>query len=578
MEFDVIIKNATVYDGCGNKPYNKDIAIKSGKIKVIGDISNAIGKTVIDAHNKVLCPGFIDVHSHADLVIHRENHHKILEPLLRQGITTFVGGNCGIGLAPYLDNNKSTALQYLEAMTGESQDSFIKWNTIKELFDILNQQGMVLNCGFLVPHGLLRIAAKGLENKTASDDEIKIMKNLLEEGLDAGALGMSTGLMYVPGLASDENELLQLAKILTPKDAVFTSHIRSYSNTLQQAIDELITISKKTGTRIQISHLFWLPHINLIIDRFTQSLLRVGAEIYKYIKLPLPLDIAMKQKMDYLGEIIKEGIPLGIDAMPTGTGFTHALAFFPPWSLEGGHEKIIKRIANKTIRKQIYQSIKNGKSIWPHRGRDTWSMNFFKVMGFQSVYLMSVVSEKNKQYEGKHFLQIASERKQHPFDAVCDILIEENGRVLVFETPTYPGDEFAERGGYAAICDPNVSIATDTILIGFGKPSHLFYDCYPKLMAKYVRKEKLLSLEEAIRKATSLPASQLCIKNRGIIKKGNWADLVIFDPNTICSHSTPMEPDNFPDGVEYVMVNGHLAVTPEGYFPEPRSGQIITRF
>ncbi len=577
MTYDIIIDNATIYDGTGRLPYTADVAIKSGRIQDIGQLEDARAKTRIDAGRKALCPGFIDVHSHADLVIHSGDHHKTLEPLLRQGITTFVGGNCGAGLAPFTKKFRKDGLIYMSLFVGEDQEPFVTWNSTAEFMEVLEKRGMVMNAALLTPHGQLRIGAMGLINRLAEKSEVETMKRHLSESLEAGALGMSTGLQYFPGLACDEDELTDLARIVRKSEGVFTSHLRSYSNTLPQAIEEIMSISRKTGVRIQISHLFWLPNVNVLVDRAVSEVLRTGAAVYKRLKLPIPLDLAMRDKLARMGKAIDDGLPMGMDAMPTGAGFTHAFAFMPPWSLEGGKEKVINRFADPETRQKIHRSIMRGKSIWPHREPDTWSMNFFKVMGFKAVHLMGVKSDANKKYEGMNFAAIGKAMGKHPFDAVCDMLLEEDGNVLVYETPTWPGDEFAERSVYASVSDPNVSVVTDTLLLGLGKPSHLFYDCYPKLLSKYVRDEKHMSLPEAIRKSTSLPAAQLGIKNRGLIRRGYWADLVLFDPDEIKSNSAPMQPDVFPSGIEYVMVNGHPVVTPSGYAPQPRKGKLIRR-
>ncbi|KPA14947.1 amidohydrolase family protein, partial [Candidatus Magnetomorum sp. HK-1] len=517
--FDVIIQNANVYDGTGTPSYVADIAIQDGRIAAISKKINASAEKIIDASNKAVCPGFIDVHSHADLTIHLSDHHKILEPLLRQGVTTFVGGNCGMGPAPIDDYHRQEAITYVESMMGESVQSSFHWSSVGSFLETLDKQGIILNCGFLVPHGMLRIAAKGLEYSQTCANDLKHMEKNLISGLDAGALGMSTGLMYFPGLNADTEELTALAKVVSKHQAVFSSHIRSYSNTLQQAIDEIINLSKSTDVRIQISHLFHVPHIHPIIDGAVRTVLRMASTINKYIPLSMPDDRNLMNILSQIDKNIKKGIPLGADAMPTSTGFTHVLAFFPPWSLNGTREEVTNRLKDPSERKKIYQSIQQGQSVWPHQDKDTWSMNCFKTMGFRSIHLMSVVSKKNKCFEGMSWHAIAKARGQEPFDTVCDFLIEENGRVLVFISPTFVGDEFIEQFSACTIRDPNVSIVTDTILLGFGKPSHLFYDCYPKLFSKYVNKEKQLSLEEAIRKSTSLPAQQLGIKNRGIIQK-----------------------------------------------------------
>ncbi|ETR71281.1 MAG: amidohydrolase [Candidatus Magnetoglobus multicellularis str. Araruama] len=490
-QFNIIIQNATIYDGSGRPPYQSDIGIKDGRIAAIESKLNA-GDRIIDARNLALCPGFIDIHSHADLTIHLDDHPQILSPLLRQGVTTFVGGNCGMGPAPLDDRYRHDAVMYVQAMQGESEQYDFQWTSIADFFLTLEKQGMILNCGYLVPHGMLRIASKGLDNSTASRDEINHMSHYLQSGLDAGALGMSTGLMYFPGLNADSQELAPLARIVSKYDGVFASHIRSYSNTIINAIDEMISLSQLTDVRVQISHLFHMPHVHPLIDAPFRGLLRMLSYVNRYVTLPIPEDNKLKNILLQLNEQIQKGMPIGIDVMPTSTGFTHILAFFPPWALLGSRQELIHRLTDPVERQNIYQAIMTGKSIWPHRDRNTWSMNFFKILGFRSIHLMSVITEKNKPFEGMSLHDIAKIRGQKPFDLVCDLLLEEEGRVLIFIAPTTIGDEFVEQFSACAVCDPNTSIVTDTIMFGFGKPSHLFYDCYPKLISRYVKKRKAL--------------------------------------------------------------------------------------
>jgi len=573
--FNTIIQNATIYDGSGAPHYLSDIGIKNGRIVEIAPHLTSADH-VINAENLAVCPGFIDIHSHADLTIHLQNHSQILSPLICQGVTTFVGGNCGMGPAPLDDCYRHDAVMYVQSMQGEQDHYDFEWTSVADFFEVLEKQGVLLNCGYLVPHGMLRIAAKGLENSSAGTDDIQHMERLLHAGLDEGALGMSIGLMYFPGLNADTQELAPLARLISKNQGVLASHIRSYSNTLSIAIDEMISLSKLTDVRVQISHLFYVPHIHPIIDQLGRKVMRMLSLINRYVSLPMPDDSTLKQILFELNENIHDGIPIGIDVMPTSSGFTHILAFFPPWSLEGNRKDVLDRLRSPIARQKIFQSIMSGESIWPHRAPNTWSMNFFKILGFRSIHLMSVITEKNKTYEGMSIHAIAKVRGQAPFDTVCDLLVEEDGRVLIFIAPTFIGDELVEKFGACAICDPNTSIVTDTIMFGFGKPSHLFYDCYPKLISKYVKQEKRLTLAEAIRKSTSLPASQIGIKDRGLIKKNYWADIVIFDPKTIDYASTPEKPDIFPDGIHYVFVNGYPNVSPDG-FDDTRNGQVIRR-
>jgi N-acyl-D-amino-acid deacylase len=577
MQYDLIFEQATVVDGSGARRFRADVAVKGDKIACIGYLEQAPAKQRIDARGKVLCPGFVDIHSHADMSIHLADHPKMLEPLVRQGITTFVGGNCGLAMAPLDGRNTKPVMDLLEAFTGREQGSVIDWKTFGEFLDTIEKRGVMLNTAMLAPHAILRIGRIGLAQRLAENGEVKDMGKALAACLDEGAFGLSTGLQYFPGSQSDTEELIQLARVLHDNDAVFTSHLRSYSNTLDLAIDELKQVSRTADVQAQLSHLFWVPHVHPTVDKIVRGAMKLGSKIYKHVKLPIPLDAAVAEKLDKLGREIDAGLRLGIDGMPTSAGFTHLLAFFPPWVLEGDVTKILQRMEDPKQRTKMRKDIEGGQSIWPHRDGATWSMNFFKLMGWDGAFVMSVVSEKNKDLEGLNFKQIGKLHNKHPFDAAVDLLLEEKGRVLVFETVTRPGDDFVERSLHATMKHPHVSIVTDTILLGYGRPSHLFYDCYPKYIGRYVRDFGAVSLEEGVRKCTSLPASQIGIKKRGLVRDGYYADLVLFDLDTIKTNSTFEKPDVYPDGIQYVLINGHPAVDPDGYHSKPRSGRVLRR-
>ena len=578
MEFDVLFKNATVVDGSGRFPYTADVAVSGEKVAVIGDIDKAEAKRVIDAKGKVLCPGFIDIHSHADMTIPRENHAEILEPLIRQGITTFVGGNCGMGFAPLVDTPMRKAqLEYFQGFTGADQRENIHWDSLGEFLDYMDELHPVMNFGLLAPHGVIRLGTIGAAKRLANREEVSQMTGMLRECMEAGALGMSTGLQYFPGSQCDTEELIELGRVLYEYDGVMTSHLRSYSDTLELAIDELKEIIRKTGIRGQISHLFWLPDTGKVGNWLTRRAAKLGSKIYERVKLPIPLDAAVAKLLDGIDREIQDGLPLGIDGMPTSAGFTHLIAFFPPWVIEDEIMQVLERLKDPALRKRMRNDIENGRSIWPHREDDTWSMNLLKILGYEGAFIMSVVTEKNKHLEGKNLVEVGKIRGQHPFDAACDLLLEEDGRVLVFETVTRPGDDFVERSLFATMKSRNVSIVTDTILMGYGRASHLFYDCYPKYIARYVRDYKSVSLAEGIRKCTSLPASQLQLKKRGEVREGYFADLVMFDLTSIDTKSSFEKPDVYPQGIETVLINGKVVFDENGYHPEPRSGRVIRR-
>ncbi len=578
MQFDLIVEQADIYDGTGRRAYRADVGVKGEKITEIGRLSDAEADRRINARGLALSPGFIDVHSHADFTIVREDHSKRLEPLVRQGITTFVGGNCGVSFAPIGEENRDFAMAFFDMFIGEDPEPIIHWSGFGEMLDAVEKQGSLLNFAVLAPHGILRMNAMGSSRELASRRDLKHMKKQLSQCLEEGAVGMSTGLQYFPGSQSDTRELIELGHTINRYGGVFTSHLRSYnSDTLGKAVDEVFTVCREAEVPVQMSHMFWVPNFPWPLNRVMDGIVALGSDFYNRLPVDVPLDTGLRPILDLTAKRIGEGYPIGMDAMPTSAGFTHLIAFFPPWVLDGKREEITERIRDPQTRKKILHDIETGDSKWPHREGNSWSMNFFKVMGWSSVFVMSVISEKNQSLIGKNFVEIGKEQGKHPFDAVCDLLLEEDGRVLIFETATRPGDPFIELSLKGTLIDPNVSIVTDTILIGYGRPSHIYYDCFPKFLRNYGLSGKGIPLREAIRKCTSLPAKQLQIKNRGKIEKGYFADLVLFDPKTIRSNSTAEAPDRDPDGIELVAINGKVVLDENGFHDEKLHGQVIRR-
>ncbi|MBW1988740.1 MAG: amidohydrolase family protein [Deltaproteobacteria bacterium] len=578
MEFDFILESPLVYDGTGQKPFRKDVGVANGKVADIGDLSQAQAKTRIPARDLAVCPGFIDVHTHADLALHRPEAASILEPLVRQGITTFIGGNCGVALGPISDRHPDMQFEFFDIFMGGDQRKYVTWQGFGEMLEALQAPGLVQNVGILAPHGMIRSHAMGDDTRLAEPRDIAIMKKALAGCMEAGAFGLSTGLMYFPGLCSDERELLELGRVVHDYNGVFTSHLRSYnSDTLANAMDEVLTVGRKAEIPVQISHLFWVPNFPQPWGYLAKKAVKALSAAYNLRPFPFPIAGATRPYLEKVADLVDQGFPVGVDAMPTSAGFTHLFAFFPPWSLQGGMKSILARIADPATRKEIKRSIEKGKPVWPHRDRDAWSMNLFKVMGWDCAYVMSVASDENQHLVGKNFVEIGRETGKHPFDAACDLALEESGRVLIFETATYPGDPFVELSLKETLVDKNVSIATDTIPMVHGRPSHLTYDCYPKFLSRYTGDKGFIPLQEGIRKCTSLPASQLGVPLRGTVAPGYWADLVVFSPARLGTNSTALDPEHFPPGIEYVLVNGEIVVDPQGYHPERRPGRMMRR-
>jgi len=563
MKLDIVLENSLVVDGSGGTPYKGDVGLEGRSIAAIGDLEECQAGQRLDVTGRVVCPGFIDAHSHADLTFFRKNHDDLLAPLVEQGITTFVGGNCGMALAPITEENREGIRTYLEVFTQMDFERDVRWDTMASYMAHVDKQGLLLNAAQLVPHGVLRISALGLADKPAGDSEIGLMRRLLEESMEAGAFGLSTGLQYAPGLYSDTRELSLIAGALSSHDGVFASHLRSYtSNTLNRAIDEIARVADDNNIRGQISHIFsvpWTGPFHPLTLKAIKWLARHGRTAVRLLPDVL-LDAEMNRILKKVRTIQQSGIGMGMDIMPTTTGFTHLLAFFPPWSLTGDRQAVLERLKDRKTRREIRKDIEQGKPVWPHRGKNTWSLNLIRQMGWDALIVMAVNSEKNKPLEGRRFTEIAKERNMHPFDVMCDLLLEENGQVLAFETMSDPDDLFTERYTFPAIRDPRTMITTDTILLGMGRPSYLFYGCYPKFINRYVYQLKLLDLPAAVAKCTSIPAEHFGIKYRGVVKKGNYADLLVLDAENFRTRATFVDPRHAAEGLDMVFINGRLVV------------------
>ncbi len=560
---DLVIEGAIVVDGSGKMPYRADLGIRGKVIEKIGDLREAQAARRVKADEKVVCPGFVDVHSHADMTHVKENAAELLEPLVRQGITTFVGGNCGMGLAPVTQSNWEGQRLYLETFTQMDFSAGLGWRSMAQFMEVMEGKGLLLNMALLAPHGLMRISAVGMETRLATDKEIAHMRGLLEESLEAGAFGLSTGLQYFPGLASDTRELVEISRPLSKYEAIFTSHLRSYTaNTLGKAIDEVAEIARAHDIRGQVSHIFsvpWMGPLHPLGLKVLKWLARNSRISTKMIPRSL-VYLEMNHILSRLERHRSSGIALGMDIMPTTAGFTLLLAFFPPWAMQGTKEDILNRASDPAVRAELLEDIEKGRPQWPHRGKNDWSLNIMRQLGWDAVTIMGVGSEKNRHLEGRRFVDIAEEQGKHPFEVMCDLLVEEEGRVLVFESLSEPDDAFTERYTFPALSDDRTMITTDTILMGFGMPSYLFYGCYPKFIQRYVYLYKLVDLPTAIRRCTSLPAEWFGIKRRGLVREGYYADLLLMDPEKFRTQAVFRDPKHYPEGLEMVIINGQPVV------------------
>ncbi len=578
--FDLILQDVMVMDGSGKESYRADVGIKGVAIKKIGDLKDSEAARRVDGGGRMVCPGFIDCHSHADLAFFREDHAQVLSPLIRQGITTFVGGHCGMGLAPITEENREGQKTYLEVFTQMDFEAAINWDTMASFMEHMDNKGLPLNAAILVPHGIIRISAIGLQMKLAEKKDIAYMKRLLEESLEAGAFGLSTGLQYIPGNQSDTRELVELGESIARYDGIFSSHLRSYTNTtLGKAIDEVAEVAGKNDIRGQVNHILSVPWMGPI-HRQALKALKWLANHPDFATRAVPNALLygdMNKVLKRLKKHRDSGVQIGMDLMPTTVAFTHPLAFLPTWVLTGTKENILARVADKAIRADMLEDIEKGRPTWPHSGKNDWSLNIMRQLGWDAVTIMAVHSEKNRPLEGRKFTEIAEEQGKHPFDVMCDLFLEEDGQVLVYITLSEPDDAFTERSKFPVLVDPQTSIVSDTILLGVGKPSHLFFGCYPGFISRYVNELGLVDLPTAIARCTSLPAKQFGIENRGLVKEGFFADLLMIDPEKFSTRACFRDPEHHPEGLDMVMINGKVVVDGNGFNPEMLPGMMLRK-
>ena len=483
--FDIVIKHGKIVDGTGSPWFIADIGIKQGKIEKIGVIEPEEGKSLIDANGLVVSPGFVDIHSHSDFILPLSNQIDILAPFVEQGITTLVTGNCG--LSPFPVNPEK--LELLKSYTAFFQGGELgwTWQTTGEFLDYLTTSGTVFNVVPLVSHGAIRIAVMGFDPGEPSPTQMEEMQALASEAMDDGAFGLSAGLIYAPGMYASTDELIAITKTLAPYNGVFTCHVRGSSETGLEATREIIEIARVNRIPVEHSH----------IEAF-------GAPNWSNIDKTIELHDQARA----------EGLDVTFDVIPYTTANTTLTACFPPYAFEGGISKFIEKLKNPQQRQKLQVDVENMVSEWPTWRSGTWPHNLARNTGWKNIWLLWAPSEKNSQYIGKSFDEIGQLQNKKPFDAVADLLIEENGAALALYIGV-SGDLENYDGLIKFLRHPNGAINTDAILTGRGMPHPAAYGSFPHVLGQYVREQKVLSLEEAVRKMTSLPTRRFNIHDRG---------------------------------------------------------------
>lgn len=537
MKFDLLIQNAQVIDGTGQQSFSADIAVKDKRIAAIlqpGNSNSSIkASKTINADKLTVMPGIIDPHSHADLILPLDpkRQSELLQCKLAQGITTTIVGNCGLGCAPIGSAEAEATLRAVNAwMTPEPIEW--RWRTVGGYLNRLEDNGLALNIATLVPHGPVRISAMGLAKGAPSRSKLKKMRAMVEQAMRDGALGLSTGLIYPPGMYSDSSELKELAKVVADHDGIYTSHIRGSSETLIPAVRELLDLARTTGVRIHHSH--------------NEA---VGREHWPKI------DRVLKMEED----AEREGLRVSFDMFPYTAAATMMIAIYPPWALEGGVDQLIERLKDEKLRRRIERDIRRKKSSWPSWTANGWPHNLVRATGWNSIFIGYVESRKNKRFENRSLAELASMTGKSPFDAISDLIVEERGQIsmLIFEV----SGEREERQLLAKFARHRLgAFCTDAEDYGRGLPHPAAYGAFARILSKFVRQDNLLTLEQAVRKMTAYPAEIFGLIDRGVIRPGAFADLVIFDPARIDDKSNFARPRSQATGIEAVIINGREAL------------------
>ena len=546
--FDVLIRNGRVVDGTGNPWFPADVGIRDGTIATIGRIpDDAPAELVIDAGSKIVAPGFIDIHSHSDFVVADTSHGEILAPFAAQGITTLVTGNCGYSPAPVNPRTRPELDSYTAFLrAGAASDP---WTGFGEYLDHLDAQGLMFNIVPLVAHGALRIHEVGFEARELTPAEQQGMQDQLRTALDEGAWGLSSGLLYAPGIFAPPDEIEVLASALREFGGLYASHIRGSSETLLPATKEVIRVGEANGIATQHSH----------IEAF-------GRPNWSKIGAIIELHEAARER----------GVDTGFDVIPYIAANTTLLAIFPPWALAGGVDGLLVRLRDAETRARIRRSIEEDVPGWPCWTPGGWPHNLVEATGWQNVSVMWVESDANKSLEGRSLTDIADERGAHPFDVAADLVLEESGHVMCLYFGV-SGEEAEEAGLEKLLAHPLAAAESDAILTGRGKPHPAAFGTFPRVLGHFVRDRKLFSLEEAVRKCTSLPAQRVGLRRRGTLREGNYADVVVFDPATVGDRTTYRSPNAAPDGIDHVLVNGRPVVRDGVVDVGARSGRVVRR-
>lgn len=533
MYFDTVIYNAEIIDGTGAPSYLADLAVKSGRIVKIGRLGDHAARHEIDAAGLVLTPGFIDSHSHADLALLADG---LENEKLKMGVTAEVIGQCGFSPYPLTQRYKSFRRQGMSGFL-PGVDLPWTWSDLSEYKTTAQKKGLTHHVIPLVGHGALRQTVMGDSPSKPTVTQMDKMRRLADTAMKQGAHGLSSGLIYSPGVFAETDELIELCRVVAEYSGIYVTHMRGETAPLvDSALDEALAVGQKAGLPLQISHL-------------------------KVIGLDNHSRGKIKGILDRIDAARIQGQEVDFDCYPYTRGSTYLSSLLPKWTHEGGVPGLLSKLKSRRWRNKIRSSIE---------ADDYGGENWLKACGFDMVNIGSMTHEAYKPFVGQDLDRISSQTGKDPYDVLFGILLaEQAGTIMVFSMLRPEDME-------AALTHPLAMVGTDAIPCppGQGRPHPRGYGTFPKILGRLAREQCLLTFEEAVRKMTSAPAKKFGLKDKGGIAEGMYADLVLFNRNTILDQADYLNPRRPPSGINFVLVEGTIALE-NGQLIGPKKGRFL---
>jgi N-acyl-D-amino-acid deacylase len=526
--YSVVFRHGILVDGSGGEARAADVAVEGDSVAAIGE--DLAGRREVDCSDLVIAPGFIDTHSHSDLRVLSE---PLLPMKLRQGITLEVLGQDGISVAPVRPHDLGETRRALAGLLGDHPEEAWSWERVRDYLKVLEAARPAISLAYLVPHGTLRAYVMGRDNRAPTRSELQKMTAELGRGLEEGALGLSTGLIYPPCCYADTDELVALGQVLAPRKAPLVAHMRSESDLIERAIDEMMEVGLRSRCPVHISHFKIAGKENF--SRATDLVARIE-------------------------EARGLGVSVTGDQYCYAAGSTLLGAILPPWAHEGGPEKTLERLRDPVARQKMRADIeKKGVLDWD---------SFWKWTGPEGIVISDIPSGRHPEWLGKSLAEAAQSVEREPLEFTFELLESEAMGVGMISHSQ--SDEVMER--FMPL--PYLNGCTDALL--GGRPHPRAYGTFPRFLGRYVRDKKLVNLAEMIRKLTSQAARAMNLSRVGEVRTGFAADLVVFDPATIKDTATLTQPMSFPEGVVHVMVRGEMAIE-HSEITGVRAGRVVRR-